>query len=176
MRFKSWLLHFLLCVSKSRCPHRYNEDKQRAVWRPKGESAWYGACTYDCSCCCGEGTVHISTWSRLFGNIGLLLPHGIPHLGILFLYVLKSKCFDLLLTNLFLMCLLGKVSGTGVFSRPCTMPLMSKCLMSRGKVNVSESNKEYDTYRICQMMLGQLFSESESSKRRLSIYSVLGIV
>ena len=77
------------------------------------------------------------------------------------------------------MCLLWKVAGSGVFIRPRTMPITSKYqayLVSWGKINVSESNKEYDTYRIYQMMFGELFSESESSGCLLSIYYVLGVV
>ena len=47
-------------------------------------------------------------------------------LGILFLYILKSKRFDLLATNFLKMCLLWNIAISDVFIRPHTMCVMSK--------------------------------------------------
>lgn len=94
----------------------------------------------------GKVTFHTGPGSELGGNPGLIIPHwmlhGLLHQGILFIYILKSKCFDLLVTNLFLMCLLWTDHWLCVFNRPRAMPITSKFqvyLVSQGKVNVSES-------------------------------------
>lgn len=92
---------------------------------------------------------------------------GHLHLGILFLYTLKSRCFDPFVTFFFNVPIMGK-SLAVCLARPCAMPITSKSkvyLVSQGEVNVSESI--WPTRTMTQNLsdgIGAAISESESSR------------